>query len=1722
MEFRYVDIETEFFIPKDYRNILLDQALVENIIVPIGPSAPKDYLCLMLIREMSAQTHYSLCKNGKRSAIVVPQDNRPRILGLTLSFSFDSVEPDELMSAFTVLEQRLHCKIAAANPILVPRKLGAKPRLLVKVCQNDENIEWAPFASLVRYLVLGAVEWTKRLSLSSDLDVDCTKCMVEALCKVVDVLDQLGPWCAWKVCIKQERQLIKLNKYCMSEAQQALILMGETYLKAARMLLDSHVKGVKSVEGLQRFVTGRAWELLQWLVEYGKGDHQSSENDKLCGIILVRKRYIAYVLKMLLKTVQEWNSDMFGYFTTDFFAIFREYRSKDSAQLAQYKRQEDVLRKFRHGNLNVLVATCASWDSLETKRCNFVIRFDHPTSYCSFAHSKALAKKPDASFVILLQSKDQEAFEKTLKKYLAFETILLKRTAAVDLLDENNCKSSELNNLTQLASLVGGTQLNDLSVPLNLNTATEIVNRYCVRLPSDMFTRLVPEFTLETIENADMSKSYVGHILLPINSPLKERITGPPMHSRRSAQLAVALEVCRKLHKHGEVNDQFQPIGRSVLSRILIDCEDDEVWPTDGKALPGSSRRKQHYRKKIPKVLFHALPEPDKPSFLYAIVFHKIRSDTSIGCQTSFDGLNVRSQTLGILTSESLPQIPKFCLFPKAGATMVEIRFIDKSVTVNSGQLFLIFQFHEYMFSEVLRLEKFSIKYDPRQADTSFLVVPLVKDGTSNYTLDWAFIIETIKFTSQLPLRPAEEERKLFKFCIEKYIDAVVMPWYRVSGGAHFYNVIDICTDLTPASTFPDDEYSSFNEYYRHKYGLEIYCQDQALLNVDYSTSRLNLLLPRNAKERDNSTDSTESQQAVNIVAQKQKLIPELVVVHPISSSMWALLICLPSILYRLCHLLLADELRARVMRERFSVGPTIPADFCWEPMDVTWLHNASRCAETAPSPPKGSEVENCANQTVKSTVIDKLDFEISVWNPEEAQVPENCDNDPSEVNEESATSPAVAANGLTAEEVELAAEDVASDDEEIYFDDEFRKKLMQTQQVSSSELERLFLPPPGCIEPSGWDSADLPTLPSFTVGGGPGLQFLSTASHVNASSLLADIKNTEMKSKTSAWNVQRKASCNSSKEAPAVDSTPNSIAKISKAGSAEDLHDSESLSPDCVIDIVALVRRTKFQSATDSSLPETAAVDVLVGNTVNDESGVSSSFTEAPELPLNETISFIDDDDDKSGPFGPNPRDILEALTASSAHDVFSLEGLEILGDSFLKYLVTVYYFKQYPNMHEGNLSVLRGRQVSNYNLYKLGRRKGIGEFMVGCKFEPADNWLPPGYMPLCCETAESYGDDEDNKMERELMGDLEVEPLNVSLVPVSKNWISEELKDIIPDNLFTKQALSDKSIADCVEALIGSFLLTCGTKKAIGFIEWLGVKVASENCDLTSPVQLPLIDSYPNAADELKRLWNTFDLSQFENKIGYRFQNKAYLVQALCHTSYSYNRCTDCYQRLEFLGDAVLDYLITRHLYEDKQAHSPNLLTDLRSSLVNNTIFSSLAVKFKFHQYFMVLNPTLCTKIEKFVTMLETLQQDANFDSELYLLEEEDEEAEEDVEVPKVLGDIFESVAGAIYLDSGCFLHAVWRVYYVIMHEQIKKCCANPPVSPVRKLMEMEPERTTFRRVERNMVEGNARVTAHVHGVGTFTGAGRCYRIAKTTAAKRALRFLKRLRDQANCSSM
>uniref|UniRef100_A0A0A9ZCN9 Endoribonuclease Dcr-1 n=2 Tax=Lygus hesperus TaxID=30085 RepID=A0A0A9ZCN9_LYGHE len=264
------------------------------------------------------------------------------------------------------------------------------------------------------------------------------------------------------------------------------------------------------------------------------------------------------------------------------------------------------------------------------------------------------------------------------------------------------------------------------------------------------------------------------------------------------------------------------------------------------------------------------------------------------------------------------------------------------------------------------------------------------------------------------------------------------------------------------------------------------------------------------------------------------------------------------------------------------------------------------------------------------------------------------------------------------------------------------------------------------------------------------------------------------------------------------------------------------------------------------------------------------------------------------------------------------------------------------------------------------------------------------------------------------------------------------------------------------------------------------------------------PLLRHVPDPEGELEKMMAGFD--HLERKLMYCFNDKAYLLQAMTHASYSPNQLTDCYQRLEFLGDAVLDYLITRHLYEDKRAHSPGALTDLRSALVNNTIFASLTVKHGLHKYFRHLSPGLGEVVQRFVTIQEENSHAIN--EEFYLVGEE----AEDVEVPKALGDVFESIAGAIFLDSNMSLDTVWQVYYRMMRKEIEQFSTKVPKSPIRELLELEPETAKFSKPEKLADGRRVRVTVEVFGKGTFKGIGRNYRIAKCTAAKCALKQLKK----------
>ena len=88
--------------------------------------------------------------------------------------------------------------------------------------------------------------------------------------------------------------------------------------------------------------------------------------------------------------------------------------------------------------------------------------------------------------------------------------------------------------------------------------------------------------------------------------------------------------------------------------------------------------------------------------------------------------------------------------------------------------------------------------------------------------------------------------------------------------------------------------------------------------------------------------------------------------------------------------------------------------------------------------------------------------------------------------------------------------------------------------------------------------------------------------------------------------------------------------------------------------------------------------------------------------------------------------------------------------------------------------------------------------------------------------------------------------------------------------------------------------------------------------------------------------------DFSQLEKRLNFKFKNKNLLTQAFCHRSYLNENPKFCFEhneRLEFLGDAVLELVITDYIYQKYPKKSEGDLTNWRAALVNSKMLAKIA---------------------------------------------------------------------------------------------------------------------------------------------------------------------------------
>ncbi|XP_074249660.1 endoribonuclease Dicer isoform X2 [Saimiri boliviensis] len=1714
----------------------------------------------------------------------------PRILGLTASILNGKCDPEELEEKIQKLEKILKSNAETATDLVVLDRYTSQPCEIVVDC--------GPFTDRSGLYERLLMELEEALNFINDCNIsvhskerDSTLISKQILSDCRAVLVVLGPWCADKVAGMMVRELQKYIKHEQEELHRKFLLFTDTFLRKIHALCEEHFspasldlkfvtpKVIKLLEILRKYkpYERQQFESVEWYNNRNQDNYVSwsdSEDDDedeeieekekpetnfpspftniLCGIIFVERRYTAVVLNRLIKEAGKQDPEL-AYISSNFITGhgIGKNQPRNKQMEAEFRKQEEVLRKFRAHETNLLIATSIVEEGVDIPKCNLVVRFDLPAEYRSYVQSKGRARAPISNYIMLADTDKIKSFEEDLKTYKAIEKIL-----------RNKCSKSVDTGETDIDPVVDDDDIfppyvlrpDDGGPRVTINTAIGHINRYCARLPSDPFTHLAPKCRTRELPDG----TFYSTLYLPINSPLRASIVGPPMSCVRLAERVVALICCEKLHKIGELDDHLMPVGKETVKyEEELDLHDEEETSVPGR--PGSTKRRQCYPKAIPECLRDSYPKPDQPCYLYVI---------GMVLTTPLpDELNFRRRKLyppedttrcfGILTAKPIPQIPHFPVYTRSGEVTISIELKKSGFMLSLQMLELITRLHQYIFSHILRLEKPALEFKPTDADSAYCVLPLnVVNDSSTLDIDFKFMEDIEKSEARIGIPSTKYSKETpFVFKLEDYQDAVIIPRYRNFDQPHRFYVADVYTDLTPLSKFPSPEYETFAEYYKTKYNLDLTNLNQPLLDVDHTSSRLNLLTPRHLNQKGKALplSSAEKRKAKwESLQNKQILVPELCAIHPIPASLWRKAVCLPSILYRLHCLLTAEELRAQTASDAGVGVRSLPADFRYPNLDFGWKKSIDSKSFISISNSSSAENDNyCKHSTI---------------------VPEN------------------------------AAHQGAN-----------RTSSLENHDQMSVNCRMLLSESPGKLHVEV--SADLTAINGLSYN-----QNLANGSY--------DLANRDF-CQGNQLNYYKQ-------EIPVQPTTSYSIQNLYNYENQPQPSDECTLLSNKYLDGNAN-KSTSDGSPMMAVIPGTTdAIQVLKGR-MDSEQSPSIGYS--------------------SRTLGPNPGLILQALTLSNASDGFNLERLEMLGDSFLKHAITTYLFCTYPDAHEGRLSYMRSKKVSNCNLYRLGKKKGLPSRMVVSIFDPPVNWLPPGYvvnqdksntdkwekdeMTKDCMLANGKLDEdyeEEDEEEESLMwrapkeeADCEDDFLEydqehirfidnmlmgsgafvkkISLSPFSTTdsayeWkmpkksslgsmpFSSDFEDFdysswdamcyldpskaveeddfvvgfwnpseencgvdtgkqsISYDLHTEQCIADKSIADCVEALLGCYLTSCGERAAQLFLCSLGLKVLpvikrtdrekalcptrenfnsqqknlSVSCAAASVassrssvlkdleygcLKIPprCMFDHPDADKTLNHLISGFE--NFEKKINYRFKNKAYLLQAFTHASYHYNTITDCYQRLEFLGDAILDYLITKHLYEDPRQHSPGVLTDLRSALVNNTIFASLAVKYDYHKYFKAVSPELFHVIDDFVQFQLEKNEMQGMDSELRR-SEEDEEKEEDIEVPKAMGDIFESLAGAIYMDSGMSLETVWQVYYPMMRPLIEKFSANVPRSPVRELLEMEPETAKFSPAERTY-DGKVRVTVEVVGKGKFKGVGRSYRIAKSAAARRALRSLK-----------
>ena len=219
-----------------------------------------------------------------------------------------------------------------------------------------------------------------------------------------------------------------------------------------------------------------------------------------------------------------------------------------------------------------------------------------------------------------------------------------------------------------------------------------------------------------------------------------------------------------------------------------------------------------------------------------------------------------------------------------------------------------------------------------------------------------------------------------------------------------------------------------------------------------------------------------------------------------------------------------------------------------------------------------------------------------------------------------------------------------------------------------------------------------------------------------------------------------------------------------------------------------------------------------------------------------------------------------------------------------------------------------------------------------------------------------------------------------------------------------------------------------------------------------------------------------------EIENNLDYTFKNKQLLENALTHTSYAYENNQKSNEKLEFLGDSILEYISSDYIYKNYKDLKEGEMTKVRATVVCEKSLHKVAQKHHLENYIKVGKSEKHTGGNK---------------------------------KPAILADCVEAIIAAIYLDGG--IEPAQKFIIENLKDEIELATKNVGEKDYKTVLQEKLQENGDVKIEYKIIKETGpdhdktfEAEVEVNSKVLATGVGKSKKAAQMQAAKKALENL------------